>query len=96
MVVKKEELMKGRIVEYNSRSGMGAIYAEDGSITVAEFIGSYGIEKSDVVHGGIRQKDCFELYNETLGKFMNVSIAGTGCSPKTASRLLNNQLVPNI
>jgi hypothetical protein len=80
--------VKGKIVAYNARNGMGAIHVEDDSITVAEFIGGYNIEKDDVVQGDLRQDGGFELYNVTQGEMMDVSIEGTDCSPQMARRLL--------
>mgnify|MGYP003626837124 CR=1 FL=1 len=84
----KEEQMKGRVVAYNPRNGMGAIQVEDGSITVAEFIGGCDIEIGDVMQGDLRQDGGFELYNVTHEEMMVVSIEGTDCSHQMARRLL--------
>ena len=81
--------MKGRIVAYNVRNGMGAIHVEDGSITVAEFIGGCEIEKNDVVQGDLHQEGGYELYNVTQGQMMDVSIEGTDCSTQMARHLLH-------
>lgn len=80
--------MKGRVVAFNARNGMGAIHVEDGSITVVEFIGGYDIEPGDVMQGDLRQDGGFELYNVTQEEMMDVSIEGTDCSPQVARRLL--------
>ncbi len=80
--------MKGKVVAYNARNGMGAIHVEDDSITVAEFISGCDIGQNDLVQGDLRQEGCYELYNLTQGEMMVVSIEGTDCSPQMARRLL--------
>ncbi len=84
----KEVGMKGLIVAYNARNGMGAVHVEDDSISIVEFIGGCEIEKNDVVQGDLRQDGCFELYNVTQRQMMSVSIEGTDCSTQMARRLL--------
>ncbi|NVE91580.1 hypothetical protein [Vreelandella titanicae] len=80
--------MKGQIVAYNAKNGMGAIRVEDDSISVVEFIAGCEIEKDDIVQGDLRQDGCFELYNVTQGQLMVVSIEATDCSTQAARHLL--------
>lgn len=80
--------MRGKVIAYNPRNGMGAVQVEDGSITVAEFIGGCDIEIGDVMQGDLHQDGGFELYNVTQEEMMDVSIEGTDCSRQMASRLL--------
>ncbi|CAI8701731.1 hypothetical protein [Kosakonia sp. YIM B13611] len=76
--------MKGTVVHHEHRIGFIVIRDEKGEFAVAELLGSYDVERGDVVSGELQTSGGGTLFNETQDESMDVFMKGHGLSEQDA------------
>jgi len=76
--------MKGNVVHHEHRIGFIVIRDENGEFAVAELLGSYDVERGDVVSGELQTSGGGTLFNETQDESMDVFMKGYGLSEQDA------------